>query len=729
MAKGKTPSNSSDSGNIKVTFVGLGEGEAPPEVALYQLDNDGKPAAKLAQVRQGAFSVAAARLQGQVALGPDVANLSELEPERLVRYRAEEIANVWAGQGLVLPKARWDIIFPSFRCVTGRVRKCRPFWWDIVTQVKPVATRGIKYSRALALHDQVISTVQAATLAGGTRYFPWRCVPICEGRVEIFEKQCCCPIIVLPDLIDRIREYLERIPFPWPPIPEPDPPPYRRLQARRPLKAPAGSVSPEFDWAAVPPERLYEAYRDLVRLPPAEAERYAMERDWLYPFICSCTIKKVGEVAIQPGGEFHFCYPRRRPALGCSLTYAYRVKQYFFPFWIRVYDGLAAGAWFSGSEEAELRVVNPKAMPCEDHDYPPPPNSGKPFIMLHHIGAYGTFHHQFPTQTAASKFGSVGGNDGLYSVGSVPDCPWTNLLKLFLFPSSDLQPIASYYRLTIVQVDATGSPTGSPRQLDADISWKWRASNTVFGSDKLGPVNVGSETNLYRIPYKRPAGQGDWDPGQHHQEWNTLEDSDGKYMLILEVFDGAGKKIVPNNGTSPVPANMKPFAFLRWDSAASTSEVLFADCAHILWTDRVPVFGDIEDLRKNGVPNVAQCQYLRGDIDDEFSIGYRAYHVHGVSNSDSFMASHSISWQRGLNGDTGTLAPETSATMDAGEGASAAQSGSATFGAMLNGQQKCTFSVTLEVSPKHWDGVTFVGPVFRETASFALDVGPPVGGP
>ena len=52
MAKSKTPSNSPDN-HIRVTFVGLGEGEAAPDVALYSLDDDGKPAAKLATAKQG----------------------------------------------------------------------------------------------------------------------------------------------------------------------------------------------------------------------------------------------------------------------------------------------------------------------------------------------------------------------------------------------------------------------------------------------------------------------------------------------------------------------------------------------------------------------------------------------------------------------------------------------------------------------------------------------------
>jgi hypothetical protein len=201
-------------------------------------------------------------------------------------------------------------------------------------------------------------------------------------------------------------------------------------------------------------------------------------------------------------------------------------------------------------------------------------------------------------------------------------------------------------------------------------------------------------------------------------------------MLILEAFDGNGVKIRPNNST-PGPGTKKNFTFMRWQDATQTEAVPYSDCAHIFWTDQEDVGGDIVDLRKNGQGNIAQCQYMHGTADDEFSIGYRAFHVHGMSDSNSFMRWHSISWQRGLNGPIGALAPETSPTTDAGE-IGVGQSGTATFGDMLDENVKCTFSVTLDVWSKHFNGVSFLsgqGYEYHETASFALDVGPPFGGP
>ncbi|MFL6780036.1 MAG: hypothetical protein ACJ8E8_13495, partial [Sphingomicrobium sp.] len=652
-----------------------------------------------------------------MAIGPDVANPAELKSEQLLVFRVDDISQIWAGQGVVLPRARWEIVLPRFQCVHGKVRKCRPFWWDIVAEVQPIATKGVKYSRALALRSQAISRISAAS-ALGSRYYPWRCIPICEGRVQVYERQCCCDYVVLPDLIDRIREVLERVPIPWPPIPQPDPPPFRLHQQRITGKSASDLIRPDFDLSDAPPQRLYEAYRELMSLPPAEAQRYALERVWLHPFFCDCTIKKVGQVSIQPDGSFHLCYPRYRPPFGCHLTYSYKVQQFINGFWTTVYNGPAGGAWFSAGEEADLRVANPKAIPCDDLDNPPPPNeTGLPIIMLSHIGAFGTFHFRYPSQIGFSQFAAVGGNDGLYTVGSVPDCPWAGTLGLFLHTSSDLQPIAKYYRLSVVPVNATGSPVGTPQALKTPISWAWKDSSISEGSDNLGPHTKGTESNLYWIPYGKavdPLAYHDWLPGQAHQIWDTAHAPDGdlassgRYMLILEVFDNNGVKVRPNNAT-PGPGTKKNFTFLRWEDATQTQPVPYSDCAHIFWTDQEPVIGDIVDLRKNGQGNIAECQYMNGDASDQFSIGYKAFHVNGISDSNSFMRWHSISWQRGLNGDTGTLAPETSPTTNAGE-FGVAQSGSATFGEMLDEDEnvKCTFSVTLDVVSKHFNGASFL---------------------
>jgi hypothetical protein len=738
MSKNPTPTDSAGNG-IRIVFAELDADEKPPVVALYTVDAAGKPTQKLAQAKDGKLPVSAARLKGRIALGPNVENLAELTSDQLAVYRAEQVADLWTKEGLVLSRARWTVFWPIYRCVSGRVRKCRPWWWDVVGLDRVVASTGIKLSKSIALRNQAASQIALASGLAGIRYFPWRCVPLCDGIVEIYERQCCCIRVNLPDLFERLREILERIPFPWPPEPDPgpDPAPFERdslrttrrpLQPMLPSKAAAGAVAKGLNPTTVPPERLYEAYSDLQQLPNAEAQRYALERDWLYPFFCSCSSRKVGEVAIQPGGIFDFCYRSGLLPFRCRLSYAYRVRQMISGSWATVYDGPASGAWFAAGEEADVRVTNPRALPCGDPG-DPPPAEGTPFVMLEHVTGATTHHFNFPTQTGVSQLAPPATDQGLYTTGYAPDCPWGGGLGLRLWISPELNGMVAFYRLSVIPVDAAGTPTGPPEILKDPASWSYFefiAGEWVVQGESLGPVTQGGESYLFRVPYWAGAGGRNWLSGQYHQGWKTSAFANGRYLLVLELFDAAGARIKPNAATGPGAG--KAFQFRRWSSETVTANVPFADCTHLFWIDNIVVSGDIVDLRQNGIANTAECQFMTGTEADQFSVGYRAYHPNGVSNSDSFMYWHTIGWQRGLNGPTGTLAPAVSPTTDAGEGGPAAQSGSDSFGAMLNApppQRRCTFSVQLSVYAKHWNGASRLsGYDYYETASFALDLGP-----
>ena len=89
---------------------------------------------------------------------------------------------------------------------------------------------------------------------------------------------------------------------------------------------------------------------------------------------------KVGEVPIQPNGDFDFCYlrPRRLHNVRerCHTVFAYRVKQKIGPFWITVYDGVAGQDYFGAGEEAHLRTSHPLARPCGDGPTPPDEGDG-----------------------------------------------------------------------------------------------------------------------------------------------------------------------------------------------------------------------------------------------------------------------------------------------------------------------------------------------------------------
>lgn len=223
-----------------------------------------------------------------------------------------------------------------------------------------------------------------------------------------------------------------------------------------------------------------------------------------------------------------------------------------------------------------------------------------------------------------------------------------------------------------------------------------------------------------------------WLAGQFHQLWDTTKHANGRYMLTIELFGPGGVRIKPNGAPAADPGTARPFQFRVWEAADDTANVAFADCAHVFHINNTPVVGDIVDLRKNNIPNSGECQFMSGPAGTQFSVGFRAYHVDGVTtgggpgDTDSFMAGYSLSWQRGLNGPSGSI--ETG-TADQGEIA-VEPSNQLAFDTLLGAfpplhvaQTRCSFSVHLHVDAKHHNGGAFIDAYdYHETASFALEL-------
>ena len=204
---------------IPVSFVGLGKGDEAPIAALYSTDSNGMPTKKLTRIADGVLVIDAGRLKGaHLAIGPDVEDIKGLDPASLLRYRGDQVLDDWLRSGIFIPADRWPVLFRDIICVSGRVRKCRPWWYDLLD----VATAKPK------LGVQLLSLpVRVGDLSTANIHLPFRCLPLCDGIVEVFERVCCCHHIIYDDLIDRLREVLERIPieidFPIPPEPDPGP--------------------------------------------------------------------------------------------------------------------------------------------------------------------------------------------------------------------------------------------------------------------------------------------------------------------------------------------------------------------------------------------------------------------------------------------------------------------------------------------------------------------------
>ncbi|HWF03268.1 MAG TPA: hypothetical protein VHA06_06250 [Candidatus Angelobacter sp.] len=280
---------------------------------------------------------------------------------------------------------------------------------------------------------------------------------------------------------------------------------------------------------------------------------------------------------------------------------------------------------------------------------------------------------------------------------------------------------AVYYRLSVVASDNNGNPLGgaTPQSLHDSVTWtKFVEVGGQFQTEPvlLGPNLVNGAGDLFTIPYGP-----DWENGQFHQILDTAPfanhnvSGNPRYMVVLELFDANGKRIVPQGAKARLGGVAtdieKPFNFLRLMSASgpgSTATVPFASLTHLFWFDNRSCFGSIEDFDVNGIAGSEECQFLKGTADSQFQVGYRAFHaVMGDSNppSRTFMESYSVTYQQGLNGPSGTLVSGGDINEPASMfGGSNVKTPAVTFQSLLGDQTACSFAINLKIAAKHTNG-------------------------
>ena len=285
------------------------------------------------------------------------------------------------------------------------------------------------------------------------------------------------------------------------------------------------------------------------------------------------------------------------------------------------------------------------------------------------------------------------------------------------------------------------------------LTWQ-KAVTTSTGvdivPDTLGPVPVGGENYLYRIPFESDEA---WTGSvRHHASIYTPNTSlnvpDGadlaslasNHLVTLELFNAAGERIrplgVPASG-QPGTEVAKAFKFRRWFQPGGsvgddTIEVPWAGLTHLFcWDNRAPE-ADITRLVMNGLASDEECQFLVGSGGSTFGIESRAY-----VPDQRFQFGHSIGWIRGLNGSSanggaGSLPTPLSPTNVGKPLDPPLNSGTNTFAQMLTRinpdmtttvLERCSFAVALTTWSKTTDGSSFNYPYDVETAAFALQIG------
>ncbi len=710
--------------SVQVRLNGFKEGETKPAIALYSVDGSGRAEKKLAYLDGWTLNIppVATKETTVVALGPDVSNPRELPPELLTQYRGEQVAEAVRSGVWQVPQGIW----PGWQffnvCVSGKAEKCSLILW-----------KALRY---------------------GPRNFrppivP-RCAPLCNGIVEVYERICCCRWWIDPvdidSLLDRLK-YLVAVNPPFPPVGPGDPWEMAALDdqvalMRATAATPMGPVATALPMAPEAPfgAPQFDARAEILRIqsmPPEQAQEYVRRTDYLLPYCCDCSLRKIGEAVLNPDGTFSFCYYRPpiplRIGFPCTFSYMYKVKQWDGNAWVYVYNGVALGQAFPANKSAMLETFSGHA--CD----PGPVVDKGPYVMLENIGDTQSWHLVSQDQLGELQLGSVADNGGLVfppapmgsDLGSMLNCPWGSTLPFRLRFHPDITgPVgAMYYRISVVPTNDGMNPSGPAVILKTPIAWSYFqlvAGVWTVLTDPLGPNTVGGQQGLYLIP----DSSKDWEWYQFHNYWDTTSAGNGRYFVVVEVFDAAGIRLKPAGAPGPgKPAN---FTFLKWEDATTLNDVTQADLVHLFWVDNLRTYAHIDDLRMDGVPNMAECQYLTGTCADTFSIGYRAFHATRNSGTppETFMLDYEIWYTRGF----GAVPPpppgpewgDINAPVTLGGGLPATsipRSFCDMLGIMAGQHKKCTFAVNIYVWAKHWNGGGRLSQYdSSDQASFSLEV-------
>jgi hypothetical protein len=759
---------------IMANLEGAGPNDERPDLVVTAQDSSRKTIFEAKFDEDGSVRIPLEGLEKveRVMVGPAADDSDDEQSGGALQYRRDQFEAVLKRGQIDISREIWIGWRRFLRCVSGRVRVCRRsrWWFDdlVVRATEPLLTERFSQrslssesgAQASCASSQVLprslridrnpglTRISPASSINQLIAWPFRCFPVCIGRVEVWRRVCCCePWIVfdprIPDLIEELEDIIQQIPRePVPPIPDPDPGPL--LTARAAASQSASSVlfrDGALDERSV---RAAEDLRAIRALSDEQRPAYINARPYLFcrRYECGAPVK-VAEGDLGPDGVFNICW-RRFPFFlraGCHEEYAFIVRQPFGPFWLPIYNGVAAGQWFDDDDNPTLTSYSQFAYGCRD-------NPSGNFVYLDLIGDTGAHELITPDADSATSVNTPAYNSGLVfpaptpaaATGALLNRNWGGTLKLSFLFSEGMQDIgAKFYRVSIIEANATGDPTGTRSYYDTGLSWNKSVPDGSGGVDivpvGLGPNSAGSGANaqnfLYEIPYDtNPTTE--WNAGQYHAHIDTndmrWDDPDVRHLVMLEVFDQNGQRLRPTGTPATGLGGAETTASFtyrrRFQETGSTNTVPYGALTHMFWWDNRDVFADIVDLRRDGLVFNAECLFFGGNADTTFSVGYRAYHPR-----EQFQYNHGITWLRGLGSTTasdGSL--QDTISNNVGQ-PPAAPGGSTTrtFSQMLRPdldatRTKCAFAVALGISNKRTDGDDLGYQTRNDIAAFVLEI-------
>lgn len=747
--KSKGPPQTKSRSKTRLHFEGLDTQDEIPKLKIAVTNRRGSILHEAEVAKDGSFDVPSKILKSayRVHIGPSDADPDQMDEVALKFHTKTFIRKLEIGT-INIAKTLWMPWVSTLRCVSGKVKVCRlPYWWPqdfyyhATLPLKKLAKTDISLTQTMekSIPLRQTSSLSSFNSLNELLLYPFHCAPVCQGTVEVYRRICCCkPWVVFDprhsDLLKKLTEIVVR----WPkeiPIP-PDPGP---LAKGGDILLKDGTLD----------EMAIHAAEDLVALQTmrdSEVPAYINARPHLLCWSYSCgSPTKVAEGTLGPSGQFNICWTQFPVLLllGCHEEFSYVVKQVIGTSTITIYNGISANRWHHSGDNPTLTSHHSAAIGCRD-------NIRDPVIYLDLIGDTGAHELITPpileTDGSATSVSTPAANDGLVfpnaatAPNSVTNRNWGGTLKLnFMFGEGCQDAGVEYYQLSISEADSNGDPVGTRYYLTEGLIWNKTLPGGTIVPENLGPNVVGTHTSLYKIPYDANPTTN-WNAGQYHAYLKTnspnwpspdfTHDPSKRYLLMLEVFDATGKRLIPTDAPDTGldgPEGTAAFTYRRRNTKTGpTTNVPFGALSHLFWWDNRDVYADIVDLRKDGAEFETECLFFHGTAESNFSVGYIATHP-----NEKFQHYHKITWKRGLGNtthSTGVLQPKTYINVGVPTD-TPGPSATNTFGDMLKivnkpSRKKCAFTASLNIWNKRTDGDYTGFNHTGDTVAFVIDISP-----
>lgn len=199
---------------------------------------------------------------------------------------------------------------------------------------------------------------------------------------------------------------------------------------------------------------------------------------------------------------------------------------------------------------------------------------------------------------------------------------------------------------------------------------------------------------------------------RYYAVWDTTKVPDGKYDLLLEMFDASGYRLTPTGN----PA-LDKFKFILMPAATGPTVDKTAEEGGLILHAEInnkPVVAEILSVSLDGSAPPGECQFIeyQNKVTKELIVTYRAYHP------DGFMRAYSLYTRRGLS--ASLIAPDPAWPLPAE--ASTPQQARFKVTELLPGTcNKSAFVALLDAYPRARNGIDYIRAYeAHRTGAFAM---------